>query len=150
MYKQKLVLVIGLFVLPIEAQSNQVLPPNGSEVAGSLVPSHDNNSILVQPQATGPAGRTLYRWSVAAVLAGSVADAASGWRAEEMNPVLAGTGKQFGVRSVAIKSGFVGASLLIQYIVLRHRPDLYKRMAWMNLITASALGGVAGHNISVR
>ena len=50
----------------------------------------------------------------------------------------------------AIKSGLVGVTLLIEYIALRHRPDFYKRIAWMNLITAGALGGVAGHNVSVR
>jgi hypothetical protein len=84
------------------------------------------------------------------MLAGSAADAATGWRAEEANPVVAGTGKQFGAQSVAIKSGLVGTALLIQYIALRHRPDLYRRVAWVNLITAGALGGVAGHNVSVR
>ena len=150
MHKPGLILAALFFVLRIEAQSDRTLPLNVPEVAGNLIPTQDNNSILVQPQATGPVGRTLYRWSVAAVLAGSVADAATGWRAEEANPVVAGTGKQFGVQSVAIKSGFVGASLLLQYIALRHRPDLYKRLAWMNLITGGALGGIAGHNVSVR
>jgi hypothetical protein len=150
MHRQQLLLAMLFLVLPIEAQSNQALPPNVPEVAGDLIPPHDNNSILVQPQATAPAGRAFYRWSVAAVLAGSVADTASGWKSEEANPVLAGTGKQFGAESVAIKSGLVGVSLLIQYIALRHRPDLYKRMAWLNLVTAGALGGVAGHNVSVR
>lgn len=150
MHKPRVILATLFFVLPIVAQSDRTLPPEVSEFGGSLIPPHDNNSILARPQVTGLAGRTLYRWSVAAVLAGSVADAASGWRAEEANPVVAGTGKQFGVQSVAIKSGFVGASLLIQYIALRHRPDLYKRLAWMNLITAGALGGIAGHNVSVR
>jgi len=149
----RLIFAIGFLVLPIEAQSNQASPPaplKVPEIAGNLVSPRDNNPILVQPQAIAPTGRTMYRWSIAAVLAGSVADVASGWRAQEANPVVAGTGNQFGVQSVAIKSGLVGTSLLIQHIVLRHRPDLYKRMAWMNLITSGALGGVAGYNVSVR
>lgn len=150
MHRQQLLFVMLLLVPPVEAQSNQALPPNGPEVAGNLIPAHDNNSILVQTPAIAPAGRTFYHWSVAAVLAGIVADAASGWKAQEANPVLAGTGKQFGVQSVAIKSGLVGVSLFIQYVALRHRPDLYRRMAWMNLITAGALGGVAGHNVGAR
>jgi hypothetical protein len=153
MRKRRLIFAIGLFALPIEAQSNQDLPPaplKAPEIAGNLISPHDNSSMLVHAQAIGPAGRTLYRWSIAAVLAGSVADAATAWRAQEANPVVAGTGNQFGVQSVAIKSGLVGTSLLIQHIILRHRPDLYKRMAWMNLITSGALGGVAGYNVSVR
>jgi hypothetical protein len=92
----------------------------------------------------------MYRWSIAAVLAANVADAATSWRSQEANPVVAGTGTQFGVTSVAIKSGFVGASLLIQHLALRHRPDLYKRLAWMNLITSGAFAGIASHNMSVR
>ena len=86
MHKQWLIFAIFLFVLPMEAQSNQAMPPNGSEVAGNLLPPHDYSSLLAQHQGTSPAaGRTLCRWSVAAVLAEGVADAASGWRAEVSN-----------------------------------------------------------------
>jgi len=34
--------------------------------------------------------------------------------------------------------------------VLRHRPDLYKKLAWLNFGTSGLLGGVAAHNMSVR
>ena len=64
--------------------------------------------------------------------------------------MVAGGGSQFGVTSVAIKSGFVATSLVIQHIALRHRPDLYKKLAWLNFGTAGVLGGVAGHNMRVR
>jgi hypothetical protein len=153
MHKQQLVFLFGLFVLPLEAQTNGVLPPVPSdavEISPSVIPPRQSDPVLLQSQTTGPMGRNLYRWSIAAVLAGNVADAATGWRAQEANPVVAGTGNQFGLLSVAIKSGFVGTSLLIQHIVLRHRPDLYKRMAWMNLITSGALGGVACYNARVN
>jgi len=153
MHKQQYVFLIALFSLPLEAQTNGVLPPVPSEaveISQNVVPPHHGDSALVHSQTTAHTGRTFYRWSIAAVLAGNVADAATGWRAQEANPVVAGTGNQFGLLSVAIKSGFVGTSLLVQHIVLRHRPDLYKRMAWMNLITSGALGGVAGYNARVN
>jgi hypothetical protein len=96
------------------------------------------------------AGQTMYRWSVAAVVAANAADVASSWRGREANPLVAGPNAQFGLTSVAIKSGFVGASLLIQHTVLRHRPDLTKRLAWMNFGTAGVLGGVATRNTGVH
>src|SRR5712672_1408217 len=139
--------------MPLAAQANNALLPAPTSVAAiaeNVSPVQDNSSALHPPQETGKSGRTLYGWSVAAVLGANAADAATSWRAQEANSVVAGNGSQFGVASVAIKSGFVGASLLIQHIALRHRPDLYKRMAWMNIITAGALGGVASHNMNVR
>ena len=51
---------------------------------------------------------------------------------------------------ILVKARKRSKTMLIQCIVLRHRPDLYKRLAWMNLITAGAVGGVAGYNVSVR
>ena len=99
---------------------------------------------------TVPPGRTLYRWSIATVLAANVADVASSWSQLEANPVVSGGGAQFGATSVAIKTGFVATSLLVQHIALRHRPDLYKKLAWMNFGTAGVLGGVAKYNMGVR
>jgi hypothetical protein len=99
---------------------------------------------------TAPPGRTLYRWSLATVLAANVADVASSWNQQEANPLVSGGGTQFGTTSVAIKTGFVATSLLIQHIALRHRPDLYKKLAWMNFGTAGILGGVAKYNMGVR
>ena len=95
-------------------------------------------------------GRTLYRWSLASVLAANVADVASSWSQQEANPVVSGGGAQFGVTSAAIKTGFVATSLLVQHIALRHRPDLYKKLSWMNFGTAGVLGGVAKYNMGVR
>jgi hypothetical protein len=97
-----------------------------------------------------PGANTLYRWSVATVLAANAADVASSWNKREANPFVAQPNAQYGVTSVAIKSGFVGTSLLIQHFMLRRRPDLAKRLGWMNFVTAGALGGVAAHNASLR
>jgi hypothetical protein len=95
-------------------------------------------------------GRTLYQWSVATVVAASVADAASSWSSREANPVLAGPAAQFGVGSVALKSRLVGASLLLPHVAFHHRRGLYKRLAWMNFATSGVLGGLTAHNVGVR
>ena len=58
--------------------------------------------------------------------------------------------RNFGATSVAIKSGLVATSLLIQHVALRHRPDLYKKLAWMNFATSGVLVGVAKYNMGVK
>jgi hypothetical protein len=104
----------------------------------------------VEPQRTVPPGRSFYRLSVAILAASSVADAGSSWRRPEANPVLAGSGSTFGSGSVAIKLGLVGSSFLLERIVLRHRPDLYRHIAWLNLGIAGAQGAVVRHNLGLR
>ncbi len=77
-------------------------------------------------------------------------DTVSSWKGIEANPVVGGSGSQFGYTSMAIKSGLVATSLVIQHVALRHRPDLYKKMAWLNFATSGVLGAVAVHNVEVR
>jgi len=75
MHGQRLLFAMLLLVLPSQAQSNQALPPNVPDVAGNLIQMQDTNSILVRPRPIVPTGQTLYRWSVAAVLAATVPQA---------------------------------------------------------------------------
>ena len=134
------------------AQSNQILPSQTATVAelAAVIPPASRNNVVGGVDRSTPAGRDFYRWSIAAAIGANIADVASSWHQTEANPVLGGRTSQFGVGSVAIKSGFVGTSLLIQHVALRHRPDLYKRMAWLNFATSGALGAVAAHNRSMQ
>jgi hypothetical protein len=147
----KLLISLVFSVLPMLAQANSILPSRPVSIREMAAPPAISGSdSIVNVERASPPGRTLYRWSIAAALAANAADVASSWSQQEANPVVAGGGSQFGVTSVAIKSGFVATSLVIQHIALRHRPDLYKRLAWLNFGTAGVLGGVAGHNMGVR
>jgi len=140
--------------------AGQPIPVVGEMPVGAAPVGDAKNTGPAVPAASGllgrddrgreNAGRAFYRWSVVAVVAANAADAVSSWNTQEANPFVAGPGTQFGVASLAIKSGFVVTSLLIQRVALRHRPDWRKRMAWMNVITAGVLGQVARHNLSVR
>jgi len=146
-------LMVMALALPMLAQEKMALPAGTMNIAGMVTPALPGRfeAGLRQAQSETPvAGKTLYRWSLASVLAANAADVASSWNYHEANPVLGGSGAQFGTTSIAIKSGFVAGSLLIQHVALRHRPDLYKKMAWFNFGTAGALGGVAKYNLSVR
>src|SRR6266853_1402327 len=144
-------LTLIVFALPVLAQINPILPQTSVNIGeltspASVAPFKAGAREL--GQTAGP-GRVLYGWSVAAVLTANAADVASSWNALEANRVVAGPGSQFGFTSVAIKSGFVATSLLIQHVALRHRPDLYKKLAWMNFVTSGVLGGVASRNVGV-
>jgi hypothetical protein len=103
-----------------------------------------------EPNRTLAHGSAFYSWSAAILAVSGVADVASSWHRPEANPVMAGPQSTFGGRSVAIKLGLVGTSFLLERVVLRHRPDLYRRIAWLNLGIAGAQAAVVGHNLSVR
>jgi hypothetical protein len=142
-----------LLALPVMAQVNPAIPAATSVAAASLSnykaqpASQTWKANWPQPEASG---QTLYRWSVAALLSANAADTITSWQLREANPFVAGNDTHFGATSLAIKTGFVATSLILQHVALRHRPDLHKRMAWMNFISSGALGAVAAHNFSVR
>lgn len=148
----KILISFALSILPALAQGNSILPSNPVNIREMVAPPAISGSetATMNLEKVGPPGRTLYRWSIAAAMAANVADVASSWSQQEANPVVAGGGSQFGATSIAIKSGFVATSLVIQHIALRHRPDLYKKLAWLNFGTAGVLGGVAKYNMGVR
>jgi hypothetical protein len=147
---------ILLFACPLMAQIGGI----GSPVSDSVNVSHAVASSFLPTTAfpaLGPAktddevkGRKFYRWSVVAVVAGNAADAMSSWHHLEANPVLAKPGATFDTRSMALKAGFLGASLLIEHWALRHNPRLYRSIAWMNVAIAGGFGGVAAYNTSLH
>ncbi len=122
-----------------EAETFAALPP-------------DAPAYLAKPERNDAKndGRTLYRWSLAAVAAGNAADTFSSWHQPEANPLLAGRGSEFDGRSVLLKSALVGASFLIERWALRQNPRLYRTFAWLNFTIAGVLGGVVAHNITLR
>ena len=147
-------LTILLFGFSLAAQVNSTASASFFTADGPL-PVAPNPAIelslrTVEPHRTVPPGRTFYRWSVAILAASGAADVASSWRRPEANPVVAGPGSTFGAGSAAIKLGLVGSSFLLERLVLRHRPDLYRHVAWLNLGTAGVQGAVVRHNINLQ
>ena len=147
-------LTILLFAIPLAAQVNSTASASFF-AAGAPIPAAPNATIepslrTVAPDRTVPSSRAFYRWSVAILAASSAADVASSWRRPEANPMLATPGSTFGAGSVAIKLGLVGTSYLLERVVLRHRPDLSRRVAWLNFGIAGVQGAVVRHNISLR
>jgi len=80
----------------------------------------------------------------------NVADTFSSWHQPEANLFLANPGTSFDGRSLALKSAFMGASLLLERWALHHNSRLYTPLAWLNFASASVLGGVAAHNMTLH
>ena len=147
-------LTILLFGFSLTAQVNSAASASFLPAAVPLSAAPDatleRSPRTVEANRAVPPGRAFYGWSVAVLAASSTADAASSWRRPEANSVLAGPGSTFGVGSLAIKLGLVGSSFLLERLILRHRPDLYRRVACLNLGIGAVQGAVVQHNISLR
>jgi hypothetical protein len=144
---------ILLFCSALSAQvslrpSSALLAADAS-LPASPSPIVERALVPVASYPTATRGRTFYRWSLAVLAAAGVADAASSWHRPEANPVVAGSGSTFGMGSVAIKLGLVGSSFVLERVILRHRPDLYRHIAWLNLGIAGAQGAIVAHNVSL-
>jgi len=145
----KLLTTLMFLSVPVFAQVSSTLLPAHPAMIGEITASPAISGREAGTREALP-GRHLYRWSIAAVVAANAADVATSWSQQEANPVIARGGAEFGATSMAIKTGFVAASLVIQHVALRHRPDLYRKLAWLNFGTAGVLGGVANYNMRVR
>jgi hypothetical protein len=94
-------------------------------------------------------GRASYASSVAALVAANALDIHSSYGKYEVNPVVAGSGGRFTGRSVAVKSGIVAGTLLVQWLIVRKHPDWKAKLAWLNWGTAGMYSGVALRNYTV-
>ena len=143
---------IGLFLcalaLPLMAHSAESSAAAPQNVALPASAGLGEALRLYQPRQVD--GRTFYRWSQVAVFAGNAADTASSWNQSEGNPLLAKPGGSFGAGSLAIKTGLLGTSFVIQRWALHHNPKLYKTFGWMNVAIAGGLGAAAAHNVAIQ
>jgi hypothetical protein len=89
-------------------------------------------------------GKRIWKWSLAAVAAGNAADIMTSVGRHELNPVL-GVG-QFGPRATGIKIGISTATVGLQYLLVRRRPEAARKLAYVNFGMAAAVGGAAAYN----
>ena len=86
----------------------------------------------------------LWSWSLAAVAAANAADIISARGRYELNPVL-GAGP-FGLRATGVKIGISSATIGLEYLIVRRRPDAARKAAVVNFGLAGFTGAVAAHN----
>jgi len=93
--------------------------------------------------------RRLWIASIAAMTAGTAADAYSSWHKQESNSILASSNGTFGAKGVSVKAAIAGGVLLPQIIFRRHR-DWQLPFALSNFAEAGIFAGAAAHNLSVK
>jgi hypothetical protein len=132
MQKLTLLMTVCVWAMPVFAGERAVLPGEFS-------------------RATHPAGKHLWRASVAALTAANVMDAQSSWGKRELNPNLSGSNGTFGRQGAVLKLGIVGGMFVLESLVLRHKPStrVYRGLALVNLGSASVTGAVAVRNYGV-
>lgn len=93
---------------------------------------------------------TAWKISLAPLLASQALDAYSSGGLHELNPMLAGSGGQFGEKAMLLKAGIAGALIGVEYLVVRKHPAAAKLLWKINLASAAVTGGVAAHNLSLH
>jgi hypothetical protein len=95
-------------------------------------------------------GKKLWKWSAVALAASSAADVHSSYGMRELNPILRGPDRRFGVSSALMKAGAVGALVLGQKLFLPGRSGRMKGWTAINFSMAATTGAFATHNYIVR
>jgi hypothetical protein len=90
----------------------------------------------------------LWAASIAAMAAGTSADAVSSWHKREGNSLLASSNGMFGARGIGIKAG-IAAGVLLPQIILRKHKDLRTAFVLGNLTEAGVFTGAAIHNFQL-
>lgn len=110
--------------------------------------------LLLAPLAQSairPKLTKLYHASVAAFVAGNVADIHSSLGGYETNPLARSSDGQFSpAKGIALKSGIVAGTLILQRVLIRRYPTSQKGLAIVNFGCAGAMGVVARHNYTMK
>src|SRR5262245_12924423 len=111
-----------------------------------VAPGFAETRNLLEHPKPGARPSKLWRISVAALAAGSAADAWSSYGRPEANPLLRTPGGHFSAQSVGIKAVIAGSTVAAQWLMLRKRPEASKAAAITNFGMAAVFTGVAVRN----
>ena len=116
---------------------NPVLPSHKVSIANVIETPRERNM------------RLLWLTSIAAMTAGTAADAYSSWHKRESNSLLASADGTFGVKGVALKSAIAGSVLVPQFFLRKHH-DWHLPFAASNFVEAGIFAGATAHNLKVK
>jgi hypothetical protein len=130
------------------------LLPTAPAQAGDLVESVPPaaHSIVEIPMRRAPAVDVrLWRSSVIALAAANALDIHSSWGKHELNRALASADGTFGARGTAVKLGFQGGLMGLEYLLVRRRssPRLLKALTVVNFAAGSVIASTALHNYTI-
>ncbi len=93
--------------------------------------------------------RRIWIASIAAMTAGTAADAYSSWHKRESNSLLASADGTFGAKGVAIKAGIASGVLVPQILFRKHR-DWHLAFAASNFAEAGIFAAATAHNVAIK
>ncbi len=145
---QKLLLFLGLCASVVYAADSVPTPP---VAAPEVAPSAFLAPAAVMRTAVPPAGKNLWRASLAALAVANALDIQSSWGKHELNSTLASPSGNFGTQGALLKLGFQSGLAGIEFLLTRHHPSarLYRALSIINFGAAAGIGGVAAHNYTV-
>lgn len=115
--------------------------------AANTNPEPNSASAVAATPARGSGAKKWWVLSAVAITAASLADFGTSMGHNEANPLLQSSNGQFSVaRGLSLKLGLASATVLVQALITRHHPDLYKACAIANVAGAGAFSAVAAHN----
>jgi hypothetical protein len=94
--------------------------------------------------------KRLYVASLIAFNAANVLDVTSSYGKRELNPALSGSNGTFGIGSLGVKAGLVGAVDLFEALWVRRHPERMRTTGLANFNMGAIAGGMAIHNYDVR
>jgi hypothetical protein len=100
--------------------------------------------ISLRAEEAGSGRKRLWKWSIGVLAAANAADVMTSMGRHELNPVL-GVG-QFGARATSVKISISAATIGVQYLLVRRRPQTMRKAAYINFALAGATGAVATFN----
>ncbi len=92
---------------------------------------------------------TIWKISIATMLASTAFDAASSWGKSEQNPLLQSSNGTFGAKGVAVKASLAGVSLVPQ-LIFRKNKELRKIFTIINFGDTAMFTAIASHNLGIK
>ena len=121
-----------------------------AETASLQAAPHSDEADYLKEAARQARSVAAWKISLAPLLASQALDAYSSRGLHELNPVLAGSGGEFGAKAMLLKAGIAGALVAAEYLVVRKHPAAAKLLWKINVASAAVTGGVAAHNLSLH
>lgn len=139
-----LIALVLFFVIP----SSVVF---AADLAGEIsVPEIPGPALRIERRAEYRPTLPAWKWSLAPLVASQGLDIASSYGMRELNPLLAGSRGEFGVKAATIKIGMTAAFVGVEYLIVKAHPRAAKIFTKMNWSGAALTTGFAAHNFSIR
>lgn len=139
-----LIALVLFFVIPFSVVC-------AADLAGEIpAPKIPEPALRIERGAEYRPPLAAWKWSLAPLAASQGLDIASSYGMRELNPLLAGSRGEFGMKAAAIKAGMTAAFVGVEYLIVKAHPRAAKIFTKMNWSGAALTTGFAAHNFAIR